>query len=313
MKAVVYDSYGGPEVLRLAALPVPEPARGQLVVRVRAAALNPKDVLVRKGKYRFFSGRRFPQRVGYDWAGEVHAVGRGVSGARAGDRLYGMIQSWEAGAFAEYARVLPEECAPMPAGLSFEEAAGIPLVGLTALQALRDVAGLKPGQRVCVNGGSGGVGTVAIQVARALGGRVTSISSGGNLELCRELGAEEALDYARDELFAAGRGFDVLLDVFGNRSLSEVRPALAPSAVYVSTLPSRRVLLALACTLLARQKSRLVVVRSRRPDLEQLTRWVDEGRLRPVVDRVLPLEQVREAAQYLETKRARGKVVLRID
>lgn len=309
MKAVEYDRYGGSEVLSLKDVPEPAAGRGEVLVRVRAAALNPKDLLVRKGKYRIFTGRRFPQRAGYDWAGEVVSAGAGFT---EGERLFGMINSWKAGAFAELVAASAQECARMPEGLSFEQAAAIPLVGQTALQALRDVARIRPGAAVCVNGASGGLGTISIQIAKALGARVTTLSSAANLELCRGLGADEALDYGLDRPFARPGAFDCVFDVFGNLSFGLVRPALARRSTYVSTVPSKRLALDFALSLFSRQKARVVVVRSRRRDLELLAGWLASGAVKPVIDRVLPLEQVREAQDYLATKRARGKVVLAI-
>jgi NADPH:quinone reductase-like Zn-dependent oxidoreductase len=311
MKAVEYDRYGDSDVLLIRDVPTPALRRGQVLVRVRAAALNPKDVLERKGKYRLLTGRRFPRRAGYDWAGEVAEAGAG-SPYVAGERLYGMIFGWNGGACAEFAAVSIAQCARMPENLTFEQAAAVPLAGMTALQALRDVARVGEGASVCINGASGGVGTLAIQVARALGARVTSLSSEGNLQLCRDLGAHEALDYRRDRPFDRPAAFDCVFDVFGNLSFGAVRRALAPRSTYVSTVPSKRLFVDLARTLLSSQRSRIVVVRSRRPDLDWLAEHLRSGAIRPVLDRVLPLERVREAQDYLATKRARGKVVLAV-
>jgi NADPH:quinone reductase-like Zn-dependent oxidoreductase len=311
MKAVELDRYGDSDVLQVRDAPAPAASRGEVLVRVRAAALNPKDILVRKGKYRIFTGRRFPLRVGYDWAGEVAEAGAGSPFA-AGERLYGMIQAWRGGACAELAAVSTNECARMPEGLSFEQAAGIPLVGLTALQALRDVARIRAGNAVCINGASGGLGTAAIQIAKTLGARVTTLSSEANLKLCRDLGADEALDYRRDDPFAGLAELDCVFDVFGNLSFERVRPALAARSTYVSTVPSKRLVFDIARTLFSAKRARVVVVHSRRRDLEQLSEWIRSGALKPVVDRVWPLEQIREAEDYLATKRARGKVVLTI-
>jgi NADPH:quinone reductase-like Zn-dependent oxidoreductase len=282
-------------------------------VRVRAAGLNPKDVLVRKGKYRLFTGGRFPRGVGYDWAGEVAEVGGSVSGIAAGDRLFGMLNGWDGATCAEYVAVRPAECAPMPAGLSFEEAAAIPLSAQTALQALRDLGAARAGQRVLAHGASGGVGVFALQIAKALGMHVTSTSSARNRELCRSLGADETLDYASDDPFAPGRAYDLVFDVFGNRRFALARPALAPGGRYVTTVPSRRIVLESLATLLSSRRARLVNVRSRSEDLRLLAGWVEQGRLRPVVERVYGLGEVAAAHAALETKRTRGKLVVRID
>lgn len=313
----MYDRYGRLDVLAFRDMPVPEARRNEILVRVRAAALNPKDSFVRKGRFRAVSGRSFPKRVGADFSGEVVAVGAGVPEAsqlEAGTRVFGMLQEWtyRRGTVAEYVAVAAQELGPMPASLSFEEAAALPLVSLTALQALRDVAGLRAGDALCIHGASGGVGTAAIQIGVTLGAVVTSISSATNLALCRSLGARESLDYATDDPFAATRSYRVILDAFGNLSLDRVKHALSEDGVYVTTVPSARIIADTLRTLVGRRRARLVIVRPRRADLATLAGDVEAGRLRPVVDRVVPFEEAIEGMRHLETKRARGKVVVSI-
>jgi NADPH:quinone reductase-like Zn-dependent oxidoreductase len=311
VKAALYDRYGPPEVLSVREVPDPVPARGQLLVRVRAAALNPKDVLVRKGKFRAVTGGRFPQRTGYDWAGElVSAPGR--SGRAAGQRLFGMVQSWKAGACAELLAAREDECAPMPEGLAFEEAAALPLASLTALQALRDVARARAGGTLLVNGASGGVGTLAVQLGKALGLRVTAVTSARNAELVRSLGADDVVDYAVSDPLGARAAYDTVFDVYGNRSFTEARASLRHGGMYVTTVPSRQIVLDSLRTLVGPARARLVVVRSRRKDLLEVGRLVAGGKLRPVVDRVLPLGEIAAGHAHLETRRARGKVVLAV-
>jgi len=293
---------------------MPRPRAGEALVRVRAAALNPKDVLVRLGKLPFpASAIGFPKRVGFDWAGEIVALGspdgRGAA-VRVGAPYYGMIQSARAGACAAFAAVRMTECAPMPPGLSFEEAAAIPLAAQTALQALRDVARVGRGDRVLVNGASGGVGTFAVQIAKTLGAHVTTTSSAPNLALCRELGADEALDYRREDALAFAR-YDVVFDVFGNRRFAEARRALSARGRYVSTVFRAHVLRAVLGSLASAQRARFVIVRSRRRDLEHLSELVVQGKLRPIVDQVFPLEEIRAAEDRVGSKHARGKVIVR--
>jgi NADPH:quinone reductase-like Zn-dependent oxidoreductase len=307
MRQALYDRYGSLEVVRIADVPDPRPAPGELLVRVRACALNPKDVLVRKGKFPWLAGRRFPKAMGYDFAGEVE---RGAGDFRPGDRVFGMIQSWRAGAVAERCTIPLDQCAHAPEGLSFEQAAALPLASLTALQALRDEASLGPGQRVLLHGASGGVGVYAIQIAKATGAHVTTTSSAKNLEFCGSLGADVTLDYAVDDGLSGKRAFDVFFDVFGNRSLARVAPILSPRGTYVSTVPSPRVLFDQARTSFAVKKARLVVVRSRRRDLEAIAALVSQGKLSAVVDKVYSLDEIGPAQAHIESKRARGKVVV---
>ena len=314
MRALVYDRYGKLDVLELRDVPRPSAGRGEVLVRVWAAALNPKDSFVRKGRFRVVSGRSFPKRVGADVAGEVVESGAGVSGFPPGAKVYGMLEEWtyRRGTVAEYVAVKATEIGVMPDSLSFEEAAALPLVSLTALQALRNVADLRPGDALCVHGASGGVGTAAIQLGVALGGVVTSTSSARNLDFCRSLGAAETLDYATDEPFSGSRRYRVVLDVFGNLSFGRVRKALTEDGIYVTTVPSPRIIRDTLRTLLGWPRARLVVVRARRTDLDAITAFVARGALRPVIDRVVPLDDAIEGLRHLETKRARGKVIVRV-
>ncbi len=314
MRALVYDGYGGLDRLVLRELPEPAPGRSEILVRVRAAALNPKDSFVRKGRFRIVSGGAFPKRVGADFAGEVVRVGRTASDLTPGDRVFGMLEEWtyKRGTVAEYVAPRATELARMPSELSFEDAAALPLVSLTALQALRDVARVRPGDAVCIHGASGGVGTASIQIAAALGAIVTTTSSAANRELCRSLGATEALDYATDTPFAAPKRFRVVLDAFGNLSFDKVKRALTPDGIYVTTVPSVRIASDSLRTLVGYPRARLVVVRARRADLEAITRLVDDRLLRPVVDRIVPFDEAVEGLRYLETKRARGKIIVKV-
>lgn len=300
--AVVFDRYGGLDVLELRDVPVARARAGELHVRVRAAALNPKDALVRKGRFSRLSGRTFPKRVAVDFAGETDS----------GEPVFGVLEEvrYLRGALAEELVCERRECARMPTGLSFEEAAALPLCSLTALQALRDLAHVRPGDRVAIHGASGGVGTVAIQIARAFGAHVTTTSSAKNLELCRSLGADDALDYGTGELLR--RSYRVIFDVYGNLSFGQVRHALSPGGTFVSTVPSARILLDTLRTLRSDKRARLVLIRSRREDLETIAGMVERGELRPVIDRVEPFDRHREAFAHLETKRARGKIVVRV-
>jgi NADPH:quinone reductase-like Zn-dependent oxidoreductase len=312
LKAVEYDRYGPASVLAVREVPRPSPGRGEILVRVRAAALNPKDVVVRSGKFRLLSGRRFPKRVGFDWSGEIAAVGRGVTGVPIGAAYYGMLDGFQGGACAEYLVARAAECAPKPSRLDHVEAAAAPLAASTALQALRDVAHLEPGMRLLVHGASGGVGVFAIQIAKVLGAHVTSASSAANVELCRKLGADVALDYRAVDPLAAPARFDVVFDVFGNRSLPEARRALRPRGAFVKTVPKLRDVLDVVRTRFSFPRAHFVVVRPRARDLELVARWLDDGKVVPVVERTFALDRIVEAEAHVETKHTRGKVVVSV-
>jgi NADPH:quinone reductase-like Zn-dependent oxidoreductase len=281
-------------------------------VRVHAAALNPKDVVVRSGRFRLLSGRRFPKRVGFDWSGEIAEVGPGVEGVAVGAAYFGMLGGYQGGACAEYLVTRPGASAPKPSRLDHAAAAAAPLAASTALQALRNVARVHAGARVLVNGASGGVGVFATQIAKLLGAHVTTTSGAANLELCRSLGADVALDHRATDALAGPERYDVIFDVFGNRTLREARAALGARGVYVKTVPRPRDLLDVARTRLSWPRAHLVVVRPRARDLRVIARWLDDGKLVTVVDATYPLERIADAEAHVATKHTRGKVIVTV-
>jgi len=312
MRAVLIDRYGGPEVLRLANVPRPVPTRGQVLVRTRFIGVNPKDVIVRKGKFQIATGKKFPLIVGHDIAGEVVEVGLGADLAK-GDQVYGMINDFAGRAYAEYAAVDCQQLAKAPASIELAVAAAVPLAAQTALQALRDDAHLKAGQTVLINGASGGVGVFAVQIAKILGAQVTAVCSHRNVELVTELGADRVIDYTKTELVDLDEQFDVIFDVFGNYRFDKLKKLLSARGTYVNTIPSARIFKDVARSFVRRKRAKLVIVKSKRDQLDWLRQQVDAGVLRVVVDRSFPLADVAEAHRYMETKRARGKVVLSVD
>jgi NADPH:quinone reductase-like Zn-dependent oxidoreductase len=311
VKAVVYDRYGRADVLRLADVAEPEIGRGEVLVRVTRAALNPKDALTRSGRFRRLSGSRFPKRCGMDLAGEV-LESRSPRFAPK-QRVFGFLAEvrYLRGSLAERIACRASELAVIPDGVGDEAAAATALVGSTALQAYRDEARLAPGERVLVNGGSGGVGTVAIQVGRELGAEVHTVSSEANLPLCRELGAHHAWSYP-DHAWKREPPYDVILDVFGNLVFRDVRAYLTRRGRYVSTVPTVRRFLRDVTSRLAAQEERLVVVRPRTADFATLGAWLAAGKVRAVIDSRHALDRVSDAFARLESKRARGKIVVEI-
>lgn len=313
MQAVVYDRYGPPSVLQLRELPMPKPARGQVLVKVHAAALNPKDALTRAGKFALLSGRRFPLIPGNDFAGTIAGIGPGVSGYQMGDAVYGMSNRFVGACHAEYIAIPVSELAPRPQTLGFVEAAALPLAAMTALQALRDCGRVAKASEVCIHGASGGVGTFAVQIAKALGAHVTALCSQANREFVQGLGADEVVDYRITPPSALSRRFDCFFDVFGNQSYARIKPRLRPRGSYVTTVPKQRNFVDHGLTLLSPlRRARVVMVRSRHQDLLQLSHWVEEGWLRPIIATVLPLSEARQAHERIETRRTRGKIVLEI-
>jgi NADPH:quinone reductase-like Zn-dependent oxidoreductase len=313
MKTAMITGYGPPDVLAVRDVPVPRPRADEVLVHVRAAAINPKDTFIRKGRFKRFTGSVFPIPTGFDFAGEVAQVGTGVTDTPVGEAVYGMLDGWQGGACAEYVAVKAGRFCKKPAGVSFDEAAALPLVSLTALQALRNRAGIAAGMQVCINGASGGVGSMAVQIAKIMGARVTAIGSQPNHDHLAALGADRCIDYRHGNIAAPGQRFDIFFDVFGNRPFRSVKPILSDRGVWVSTVIRPHVFLSVVLTrFFSRRKARLVLVKSLRDDLEQVRRWVETGVLRPIVHSVHPLEKIREAHVQQETKHTRGNIVIHL-
>lgn len=321
MKAIVRSCYGPAEVLALADVARPAPADDEVLVQVRAAALNPLDWHYMTGTpylMRLESGLGRPrsERLGVDFAGTVAAVGTKVTRFRPGDEVYGSRM----GAFAEFV-VLKESgaLAAKPANFDFAQAAGLPVAALTALQALRDKAQVQPGDRVLVNGASGGVGTYAVQIAKSLGAEVTGVCSTRNVELVRSLGADQVIDYTQSDFTRGTERYDAIIDAVGNHALRDVRRALLPDGVHVIIGgpkderwigPLLRFGAAPLASKFTTQRHRVLLAAMEPADLLVLNDLVAAGSITTVVDRRYTLDELPDAMRYLETRRARGKVVV---
>lgn len=326
MRALLQDRYGPPEVLRVAEVPTPAPGPGELLVRVRAASVNARDWHVMRGEPRLARldrsvfGRRGPREPirGTDFAGTVEAVGQGVTDWQPGREVFGEAD----GALAEYVVAPVSVVAPMPAGLTFEQAAALPLAANTALSLLH-AGHLAPGRSVLLNGASGGVGTFAVQMACAAGAHVTAVCSARNADLVRSLGAERVVDYAREDFAAGERRYDVVVDLVGNRSLRALRSAVAPGGWLVLSgggasgdgpLVGPMALFGKAA-LVSRVSPAQIVMPMATPStaaLEEIARLVESGAVVPVIDKTFPLEQAADAIRYLEVEHARAKVVVTV-
>jgi NADPH:quinone reductase-like Zn-dependent oxidoreductase len=320
MKAIVQDRYGPPEVLELREIERPAVGDGDVLVRVRAASVNPQDWhLMRASPFivrATGTGLRAPTNPirGTDAAGEVESVGRDVTRFRPGDEVVG----WCQGAFAEYVCADESHFMPKPAGLSFEGAATLPLAGCTALQGLRDTGAVEPGHEVLIIGAAGGVGTFAVQVAKALGCSVTGVCSTAKLDLVRSLGADHAVDYTQEDFTRGERRYDLILQLAGTVSPAACRRALTPTGTLaLSSGEGRfagidRVVRALVSSPFVRQRLRPFLTKETTEDLETLSSLVEAGKVTPVIDRTYPLSGVPEAIAYLEEGHARGKVVITV-
>jgi NADPH:quinone reductase-like Zn-dependent oxidoreductase len=326
MKAIVQDRYGPPDVLRLDDIDTPVPGSGEVLVRVRAATVNARDWhLMRGDPYiaRLMMGVNKPKRRvrGTDFAGTVEAVGPNVRWFGVGDEVYGEVH----GAFAEYVCAPSGVVGSKPANLTFEQAAAVPLAGNTALVALRDAAQLSDGQRLLINGASGGVGTFAVQIAKVLGAEVTAVCSTRNADLVRSIGADEVVDYTRDDFARGQKRYDVVLDLVGNRSLTALRRVLSPTGTLVlcgggvstggSVVGPMGLFMrgTLAARFAGRQRIRTMSeVPASAANLATLRELIEAGRVTPVIDRTYPLTDAAEAIRYLEVEHARAKVVLTV-
>ena len=321
MKAIVQDRYGTADVLRFEDVETPVARQGRVLVRVVAASAFIGDWHLMTGTpyaIRLVSGLRAPKQPirGQDAAGVVESVGEDVTGVRPGDEVFGVCD----GAFAEFATADPGKLAPKPTNFGFEEAATVPTTGCTALQGLRDVAKLESGQRVMVIGAAGGVGSFAVQIAKALGARVTGVCSTSKVELVRSIGADDVIDYTREDLAAGDRRYDVIFDTAGNREASVLRPILTPSGTLVLAggegggrwLGMGRVIRGMAASPFVKQKITNLLGRPKADDLVVLRDLIEAGTVTPVIGATYPLSDVPRALQELGGGHGRGKVVISI-
>ena len=323
MKAIVCRRYGAPEVLEVVQVEKPAVPDDGVLVRVHASSVNPVDFFSLSGvRYvaRMLAGRLRPRPdvVGHDFAGTVESVGGGVTAFQPGDEVFGAKR----GAFAEYLDISEQAgVVRKPANLTFEQAAAVPVAALTALQALRDHGRIQPGQRVLINGASGGVGTFAVQLARVFGGEVTGVCSPQNVDLARSLGAETVLDYTQEDFTRSGQCYDLMLDIAGNRSWSECRRVLAPRATFVAVGGSAHTVFGGGHTLkhfagvrlasiASSQKAVLFIAKLNKRDLLVLHDLLETGRITPVIDRRYAVDEAVAAFRYMGEGHARGKIVI---
>ena len=322
MKAMVQDTYGSVDVLRLGEIAKPVAAEDEVLVRVRAAGVD-------QGVWHLMAGMPYVMRLagfglrgpknpvrGYDVAGRVEAVGANVRLFRPGDDVFGTCR----GSFAEYAAARADRLAAKPTDFSFEQAAAVPISGYAALQAVRDHGKVEAGQRVLIIGAGGGVGTFAVQIAKACGAEVTGVCSTGKVDVVRSIGADHVIDYTREDFVNGRNPYDVILDIAGNRSLSHLRRALTPRGTLVivgaehagNWLGVGRQLRAATLSPFIRQKLGTFISKERTEDLHELRKLLEAGTITPVVDRTFPLAEVPEAIRYLRDGRARGKIVITV-
>jgi NADPH:quinone reductase-like Zn-dependent oxidoreductase len=314
MKAIVQDRYGGPEALELAEIDRPPLGDRDALVRMHAASIHFGDQMIMRGKPKLFRpiygfGKPRSRVPGLDIAGTVEAVGTGVTRFGPGEEVFGTCT----GALAEYVGTLEDKLDRKPSNLTFEQAAAVPTSGLAALHGIRDAGKVQPGRKVLINGASGGVGTFAVQIAKALGAEVTGVCSTGNVELVRALGADQVIDYTQEDFTQGGPRYDLILDNAGNHSLSALRRALVPTGRLIPNSGSAGLgtfITAFVSSPFLRQQGRPYLSVPKLKDLTFLKELIEAGKVTPAIDRTYPLSDAADAFRYLENGHARGKVVI---
>jgi len=320
MKAIVCRKYGSPDVLKCEEIEKPTAGDDEVLIKVRAASVNPRDRLFRGTSYivRILTGLRKPKdtRLGVDLAGQVEAVGRNVTGFKPGDEVFGSCR----GAFAEYACTSESALVVKPENVTFEQAASVSVAARTALQGLRDKGHIQPGQKVLINGAAGGVGTFAVQIAKSFGADVTGVCSTRNVEMVRSIGADRVIDYTQQDFTKLGQRYDIIFDCVGNHSLSACRRVLNPNGICVLVGAPHKVWIVLTRALKALVLSRFIsqnfvmfIARRSKEDLTIMHDLMKAGKVTPVIDRRYSLNEVPEAIRYLEEGHARGKVVITVE
>jgi len=313
MKAVVFNKYGGNEVVEIRDVPAPICGPEDVLIKVNAAGVNPVDWKVRSGHLKVITGSAFPKMLGNECAGEVADTGKQVKKFKRGDAVIGRPSFRRLGAFAEYACVSETAVFPKSKDIGFEEAACIPVAGLTALQALRDKGRIASGKKVLINGASGGVGHFAVQIAKIFGAEVTGVCSGANADFVRRLGADKVMDYTKQDFTRGAGRFDIIFDAVAKRTFGTCKKALAPNGMYISTLPSAAVFLNQYVTgFFAGIKALTIWVTANESDLRWMADQVAAGGIKVAIDRVYPLARAKEALAYSESGKARGKIVLKV-
>ena len=316
MKAIVQNDYGSPDVLKLAEVAQPAMKDNQVLVLVKAVSINAGDVFAMRGNpwpIRLTAGFPKPKNyiLGWDMAGMVEAAGPSVTQFRPGDEVYAACS----GALAEYVSVAEDKLALKPANLTFEQASAIPTAAITALKGLRDVGKLQRGQKVLINGASGGVGTFAVQIAKALGAEVTGVCSTRNLDMVRSLGADDVVDYTRKDFTQNGQRYDLILDNVASHSFLDLMRVLTPQGLIVPNSGHSGMGYVFKAFLLSpflRQLGSMYLAVPNGKDLTQLKRWLETGKVKPVIDRTYELRETPDAFRYLDNEHARGKVVITV-
>lgn len=312
MKAIIINAYGGAEVFQIEEMPKPIPSSSEILVRTICTSINPIEVVRRSGKLKLLQGLKFPKILGSDFSGVVVSKGKKVTKYEIGDLVFGMMGTLVGGAYAEYIVAKEKNVAHKPSTFTHAEAAGIPLVGLTSYQAFTKLAKMQSGQHILINGASGGVGVYAVQIARAIGAKVTAVCSYRNVDLMKDLGVDDVIDYTSINLLELKNKFDIFYDAYGNYHFNKVKHLLNPSGTYITTIPSARHFIDQAKTTFMSQKAKVVVVKPNQNDLKKLKSMCEDGSLKPIIDSTFEFHEMQKAHEKLQTKRTRGKIIIKV-
>lgn len=305
MKAVVINKYGGNDAIEVRDMPQPEPGPGEVLIRVRAAGVNPIDWKIRQGMLKSRLGEKFPLPLGRECSGDVVETGKKAARFRKGDQVVAVLNVISLGTFAEYVSVPEQYVFQKPKNISFEEAATIPIAGLTALRSLRDAGGISNGMRVAVIGAAGGVGHFAVQIAKVFGAGVTAVNRGDHADFVKSLGADKVSDYTKEDFTRRGEKYDIIFDAVAKRSFAECKGALAQNGVYVSTLPVSG-----PPAVEEGKQAKVVSGGPTREDMQWMKERIEEGRIRISVEKVFPLDRANAALAESEREHVAGKLVL---
>jgi len=313
MKAAVINRYGSPDVLEIKEISKPEIGKDDILIEVHATSINPVDWKIRSGSLKILTGRKFPKILGGDVAGIVLDKGQNVTLFNTGDEVYGKLNAFKGGSYAEYASVWSNQIGFKPKNLNFNQSATLPLAGLTAMQSLVDYGGLKKGKRVLINGASGGVGVVAVQFSKALNAIVTGVCSGRNVEFVKSLGADNVVDYNNVDISEMDQKFDIFFDAVAKSSFGTAKKVLDKGGIYITTVPNFTVMiLGPLLNPFSSRKMEKIMVRSNPGQLKLMKEMVEAGDIVPIIDKVFPLSEIADAHREAEKGRTVGKIVVSI-
>lgn len=314
MKKVTYLKYGAPEVLKLIKTNIPSPGKNEILVKVISSSINAIDWKNRQGRFRLVTGWFKPKvQQGFDVAGLVEAIGHKVSDITTGSRILGQLGNFKGGAFAEYVILRKGEYIKAPDNISFSELAGIPMAATTAWQALHTSSNIKANSKVLINGGSSGVGHYAIQIAKAYGANVTAVCSKKNIKFCQSLGADLCIDYAQTDFTKQLSKYDIIFDVVNNRTLKEVKNVMKSISIYIGTTPTLTLLCSILKSSFSKKRSKFVAVNPNIKALHEIVNLMNAGKVKTMIDKIFPVENIQDANQYSELSRSIGKVIIEVN